>query len=311
MLKQFALFSLVLLLFSACATKRPVTWKERVVQSKVEPLNLVYDEYGDKSKETLLFLHGFGESRHTWRFLVPALSKKYHLIMLDLKGFGDSPKTKDHYYSVYDQAQVVSAFIKKKQLHHLTLVGRSFGGGVALVLTLMQKDQLIQPNVERLVLINSMAYKQQLPSMLRTLNQPLIGYLAIHLVSDDWMAEEGYRYAFYNDSLISKESVEYSSTALAQPLAKYAYLETVDQLIPDDIETMEQRYREIDLPSLILWGREDVSIRVFTARKLERDLKYSKLIVLPHVGHMPQEERPNRVVYEILKFMEETKQHFD
>jgi len=305
MLKNFLLMLSFLIFVTGCATKTPVTWQERIVEPKVKIVPLVYEEYGEDNQETLLFLHGFGESRHTWRFLVPELSKKYHLIMLDLKGFGDSPKEDDSFYSVYDQAKIVQSFIKHKRLSKLTLVGRSFGGGVSLVLALMQKDRLIKPVIERLILINAMAYKQELPSMLKTLNQPVIGFLAIHIMSNEWMAEEGYRYAFYNDDLIPKKSIEYTAESLALPLAKYAYLETVDQLIPDDIEKMQRRYREILLPSLIMWGKEDVSLRVSKAYRLHRDLKNSRLKVFPKVGHIPQEEVPSKVVTEIVKFMEE------
>ena len=140
--------------------------------------------------------------------------------------------------------------------------------------------------------------------MLRTLNQPIIGFLGIHLISNDWMAEEGYKLAFYDDSLISKESLKYTSEYLSHPLAKYAYLQTVDQLIPDDILEMQKRYKEITIPTLILWGKEDLSIRVGIAKKLKRDLRNSTLKVFPLVGHMAQEEIPQKVSDEIHKFME-------
>lgn len=304
MFKKNFLFIIILLFFSACATKIPVTWKERIVKSEAKSLPLVYDEYGAPQNKTLLFLHGFGESKETWRFLVPKLSQKYHLILLDLKGFGQSPKIEDHAYSVYDQAKAVASFIEEKKLNNLTIVGRSFGGGVALVLALMQKDKLIKERINRLILINSMAYKQNLPSMLETLNQPIIGYLGIHLISNNWMAEEAYEFAFYNNDLIPKESTSYAASILAMPLSKYVYLETVEQLIPEDIEKVEKRYKEITLPTLILWGKEDVSIRVYNAYKLHRDLINSQLKVFSKVGHIPNEEAPLRVVSEILKFME-------
>ncbi|CAA6821945.1 MAG: Hydrolase, alpha/beta fold family [uncultured Sulfurovum sp.] len=303
--KKFSyLFWLIFLLFTACSQKIPVTWQERIVKQKQNNLSLVYTEYGNPKNDTLLFLHGFAESKETWRFLIPKLSKKYHLVLLDLKGFGASPKPEDGAYSVYDQAHFVAKFMKEKSLKNVTLVGRSFGGGVALVLALMQRDRLIEKKISNLILINSMAYKQNLPSMLRTLNQPLIGYVAIHTIPNDWMAEEGYKYAFYNNALIPKKSLDYSSSNLSLDNAKYVYLQSVEQLIPDDIEKMQKRYKEIDLPTLILWGKEDVSIRVRTAYKLHRDLKNSKLKVFLKVGHMPNEEAPKKVIIEILKFME-------
>ena len=292
------------LLFIGCSQKIPITWAERILDSKIEPLSLYYDEYGDKSNKTIVFLHGFGENHHTWRFLVPALATKYHLVMLDLKGFGDSPKLKDKAYSVYDQALLVQKFIQKEKFKNITLVGRSFGGGVALIMALIQEDKLVDKNIEKLILIDSMSYNQKLPSMMETLNKPFIGYLGIHFLSNEKIAREGYRFAFYDDSLISEESVKSTAAYLTFPLAKYAYLETVHQLIPEDISSIEKRYAEITLPTLILWGKEDVSISVRKAYRLNRELKNSHLKVLPHVGHMPQEENSKIVSDEILKFME-------
>ena len=305
MLKNSIILIFLLLMFQACASKKPVTWQERILKQEAPKLELVYTQYGNPKNKTLLFLHGFGESKETWRFLVPILSQKYHLVLLDLKGFGVSPKPKDGAYSVYDHAAVVANFIEQKKLKDVTLIGRSFGGGVALVLALMQHDQLMAKRLSGLIVINSMSYKQNLPSMLETLNEPIIGYLGIHLISNDWMAREAYQFAFYNNDLIPKESVAYASSILSLPRAKYVYLETVEQLIPVDIELIEKRYREIDLPTLILWGREDVSIHVSKAYKLHRDIKDSKLKIFPKVGHMPNEEAPAKVVDEILKFMEE------
>ena len=304
-MKKILLSFLSLLFFAGCVEKVPVTWEERVIKKPAKHITLSYSEYGNRSHKTLLFLHGFGENRHTWRFLVKDLSKHYHLLFLDLKGFGDSPKPEDDYYSVYDQADEVNRFIEEQELEHLTVVGRSFGGGVALVLALIQEEELIAKKIDKLVLINSMAYRQNLPSMMERLNQPLIGYLGIHLLNNRWIAHEAYKFAFYNDRLISDESIDYAEKYLGLPLAKYAYLKTVNQLIPEDLEKMEKRYKKIRLPTLILWGKEDVSIPIRTAYRLHRDLKNSHLTFFPNVAHMAQEEKPCRVSQEILKFMEE------
>lgn len=293
----------LLFLFIACTPMQPVTWKSRIIEHPSAPLSLSYSEYGNPNHKTLLFLHGFGENRKTWRFLVPRLMHQYYLIMVDLKGFGDSPKSDDKAYSVYDQAALVHHFIKEKNLNNVTLVGRSFGGGVALVMALMQNDALVEKKLDSLVLINSMAYKQRLPSMMRTLNQPLIGYLGIHLYSSETIANEAYRYAFYNDTLIPKKSVIYAANYMKMPLAKYAYLQTVHQLVPEDVSEIEQRYKEIALSTLILWGREDVSINVKQGYRLHKDLARSELKILPFVGHMPQEEAPQSVSQEILRFV--------
>ena len=303
-MKKFLLI-LIPILFSACANKVPITWQKRIVENQVKVINLAYEEYGAEHNQTILFLHGFGESKKTWRFITPNLSQKYHLILLDLKGFGLSPKTDDDKYSVYDQALYVQKFIEQHHLKNLTIVGRSFGGGVALILALMQEKKLMNPTLKKMILINTMAYNQPLPSMLRDLKTPIIGYLGIHLLSNHYMALEAYKYAFWNNNKIPKPSVNYSANLMSLPMAKYAYLQTVNNLIPDDVQSIENEYPKITLPTLIIWGKDDVSIHVDKAYRLHRDLKKSQIIILPQVGHMPQEEAPKSVIEAIIKFMKQ------
>ena len=296
-------------LFISCANKKPITWNRRVIHSDIKPLRLAYDEYGKNHKTTLLFLHGFGESKYTWHFLIKPLSKYYHLITLDLKGFGDSPKTEDDDYSVYDQAKIVQEFIEDKKLKNLTVVGRSFGGGVALVLALMQEKKMLKIKIDKLILINTMCYKQNLPSMMRVLQEPIIGYLGIHLLSAETIAKEAYAYAFSNDKLIPEESVEKSAQLIDMPNAKYAYKQTVDYIVPDDIAKIEKEYKDIKIPTLIIWGKDDVSIPYKFGQRLHHDIPNSHFSLFEGIGHMPQEEAPQKVIDEIEKFMGKTLSH--
>ncbi len=293
---------LITIIFVGCTPKNPVTWDSRVANSHIKPLNLAYNEYGKEHNQTILFIHGFGESKYTWHFIVKPLANKYHIITIDLKGFGESPKTEDEDYSVYDQAKLVQEFMEKKGLKKLTIVGRSFGGGVALVLALMQERGVLKTKIDKLILIDTMSYKQNLPSMMWLLQKPIIGYLGIHLLSADTIAKEAYNYAFSNDSLIPKESIEQSAKMIDLPNAKYAYKQTVDYIVPDDIAKVQKKYRDIKIPTLIIWGRDDVSIPYRFGKRLHRDIENSKLIILDGVGHMPQEEAPKKVIEAIEEF---------
>ena len=84
----------------------------------------------------LLLIHGFGASTYTWRHIAPELARTHRVIAVDLKGFGQSDKPFDSRYSVFDQAELLAELIEEKDLHNLTLVGHSFGGGIALMLAL-------------------------------------------------------------------------------------------------------------------------------------------------------------------------------
>jgi len=300
---RLSLTIITITLISSCSIKIPNTWKDRINLRLQKPLSLSYSRVG--RGKTILFLHGFGESRYTWRYVARNLSKDYKLYSLDLKGFGKSPKTKDGLYSVYDQAIIVDEFIKKHKLKNITIVGHSLGGGVALVLALMSKKYNI--SIKRLILINTMAYPQELPSMLKMLNTPIIGRIGISLIPNKTNAIEAYRFAFSDDSKIPKDGVDECAKMMGLPNAKYAYIETVGQLIPDDIDSMIKMYKYIKIPTLIIWGEDDVSIDVYNAYRLHHILPNSKLKVLSNVGHIPQEEAPKKVIKEIRKFMIEVK----
>ena len=75
-------------------------------------------------------------------------------------------------------------------------------------------------------------------------------------------------------------------------------------MIPDDIDEVSQRYREIDIPSLIIWGYNDIIIRKDKAYRLHRDIKNSTLRFVPLCGHMPQEECPEETLGYIEEFLE-------
>jgi pimeloyl-ACP methyl ester carboxylesterase len=294
---------LLSIFFTGCISKEPITWKHRILNSKIKPLKLAYIEYGLNHKKTLILIHGFGESKYTWRFILKDLAKKYRVIAIDLKGFGESPKIKDKKYSVYDQAKILEKFIEEKNLKEVTLIGRSFGGGVALVLALMQEQKLLKFKIDKLILINTMCYRQNLPSMMRILKKPIIGYLGIHLINPKTIAKEAYKFAFSNDNLIPEDSIKESAKFLDLPLAKYAYKESVDDIIPDDIDYIENLYSKISIPTLIIWGRDDVSIPYKFGLRLHRAIKNSKLVIIPNVGHMPQEESPKKLLKIINRFL--------
>src|SRR5262249_15605929 len=94
------------------------------------PVKLFYEEEGKGPPIPLI--HGFRTSPYTWRHIAPVLALTHRVIAVDLKGFGQSDKPFDARYSVFDQAELLAQFIEDHDLRDLTIVGHSFGGGVAL-----------------------------------------------------------------------------------------------------------------------------------------------------------------------------------
>ena len=294
-MKHSFLFVL-LFLFVGCSTKIPNTWNERVEKAPISDIKLHVNTKGEGA--ALILMHGFGSSSYSFHYLVEPLSKKFRVYNLDLKGFGDSPKPKDYRYSVYDQAILVSKFIKDNSLKDVTLIGHSYGGGVALSLALID-----QSNIKKMVLIDPAAYKQYIPSLIRRIKTPIIGPAVFYLLPPSYEVKESYRYAFYDKQKIEQSTIDIMANNLKKDNAKQVYIYAIDDLIPEDIDEVSKRYGQIKIPTLLIWGEKDVVIRKSKGYKLQNDLQNAQLKIIKNCGHIPHEERPKEVLKYLLEFL--------
>jgi len=253
------------------------------------PVKLYYYEEG--KGPPLLLIHGFGASTYTWRHVAPELAKSYRVIAVDLKGFGQSDKPFDGRYSVYDQAELLAQLIEDKDLRDLTLVGHSFGGGVALLLAL-EADQRLDGRITRLVLLDSIAYPQNIPVFFRLLDVPLVSQLGVRMVPPSVQARVALQIAYFDDSKIDPEEVELYAAPLKTAAGKHAIIHSARQIVPEDIAELSERYKTIALPTLILWCDHDRIVPLEVGIKLRRTLPNSTLRLVEDCGHMPQEEQP-------------------
>jgi pimeloyl-ACP methyl ester carboxylesterase len=67
----------------------------------------------------------------------------------------------------------------------------------------------------------------------------------------------------------------------------------------------EPLLRRITAPTLLMWGDQDAMIPPSNAADYLRDLPNAKLVSLPHVGHLPQEEAPAATLPILQTFLSE------
>jgi pimeloyl-ACP methyl ester carboxylesterase len=303
--KICAAISLVLIWLGACVSiYKPTTSWQDFMGGNIAPesMELHYETYGQG--KPIIFLHGLGGTLYTWRHLVGPLAPHYRLILIDLKGAGESPKPFDDKYSMADQAELVYRFIRQNDMRSVTLVGHSFGGGVALMVALKLTHQ--DPSrLSQLILIDTISYPQKLPLVIRMLRMPILGWLGLHLVPDKTKVRNIMESLYYDGSKINREDVEAYSAPLASPGAKYAFQQTARQIIPDHIDEIIGMYPQIQVPTLIIWGREDKIIPLENGMRLHEAMKNSQLVVIDRCGHDPPDERPKKLVEVIGEFLTE------
>lgn len=262
---------------------------------------LYFETYG--AGDPVLCIHGLGACLYTWRHLIEPISKDHQLILIDLKGYGASPKPRDGRYSVHDQAKLVYQFIQDHDLKNLTLVGTSYGGAVSLMVALMLCEG-DRERLSKLILINSAGYNESLPWHFNLLKTPFVGWLSIHLMPCTASTRRVLRYVYYNPRLITKEQIAAYSKPVRSAGARQALLHTARQAIPKNIDELTLKYKDICVPTLIIWGEEDRVIPLKIGKMLAEAIPDSKLVVLPEIGHAPHEEAPEKTIRLILQFLQ-------
>ena len=81
--------------------------------------------------EVLLLIHGFPTASWDWWQMWEQLSARYRVVTLDMIGFGFSAKPPQYPYSIFDQADLVEAFLESKQISKVKILSHDYGDTVA------------------------------------------------------------------------------------------------------------------------------------------------------------------------------------
>jgi pimeloyl-ACP methyl ester carboxylesterase len=67
--------------------------------------------------------------------------------------------------------------------------------------------------------------------------------------------------------------------------------------------TLNRQLKDIQAPTLILWGEKDSFFPAITGHLVRREIPNSRLEFLRGLGHSPQNESPMRVMRLVRKFL--------
>ena len=243
------------------------------------------------SVETFLLIHGFGASVYTWRHWVPCLESRGRVLLVDMKGFGASAKPDDGLYCPTHQAQLIGKLLEREDPRHLTVMGHSLGGGVALLIALSMAEQ-DDRRLRRLVIVAGAAYAQRLPPFVTLARHPRLTAVALNLVGPERAIRYVLRSIVHDRATIEPGQVRTYAEALRTKEGIRAMLDAARQIVPKELNRLTAGYPTLDVPTLLLWGRQDRVVPVSIGQRLRHDLPDAQLEVLEECGHLPHEERP-------------------
>ncbi len=249
------------------------------MQVVVDSLLTHYEALG--TGQTVILLHGWGDSAAGLRALQAALAKKYTVVAVDLPGFGgtQAPATT---WGLDDYAQFVAHFMKKIGVSKaVAIVGHSNGGAVAIRGV---ANDMLRP--EKLVLLAAAGIRAH--GGLRKL-----GFKALAKsgkVASIWLP------AVQREQVRRKLYHSAGSDMLVVPELQAAFKKTVSQDLQADAA-------KINLPALLLYGEQDTAAPVWYGERYHELMSASTLEILPGAGHFAHLDRPAEVVKAIEEFV--------
>lgn len=237
---------------------------------------------------------------------MPILAESYTVIAPDLLGHGESAKPMGD-YSLGAYASGLRDLLGVLGVERATVVGQSFGGGVAMQLAYQHPECC-----ERLVLVASGGLGREVSWLLRAMSLPGSEYLMPLIFPalarnigdgiDQFLQARGLRF-----TRMAEMWQAYAS--LVDAANRVAFVRTLRAVIDpggQSVSAMDRLYLAARMPTLIIWGDRDSIIPVSHAHAAHAAIPGSRLAILEGSGHFPHAEQPLRFVEVLSDFLATT-----
>lgn len=265
-----------------------------------------YDfSYTDSGKgPALLFIHGLTGSQRNWAHLIDALNHDHRVLAPDLFGHGASAKPKGD-YSLTAHAATMRDLLDLLGIDRVTLVGHSFGGGIA-----MQFCYLFPERVERLVLVASGGLGPDVSPLLRAATVPGSEWV-LRVVASSWVrgcVEASGRILARTGWQASPETTEMwrGFTSLTDADTRRAFLATTRGVIDpggQSVSAHDFLPMATQIPTLVVWGTRDRVIPAWHASTAHQTIAGCRVELFIGAGHYPHLDEPDRFAGVLRTFM--------
>ncbi|MYN46692.1 alpha/beta fold hydrolase [Pseudoduganella sp. FT93W] len=248
--------------------------------------------------EVLVLVHGFGADKDNFTRIAPYLTPHYRVLLPDLPGFGEAGRDPLGHYSIADQVEHLRTFLERHAgpgpVH---LGGNSMGGFIVAQFAARYPER-----VASLWLLDAAGTAAAQDS------QALRGYrdsgalpLLVREEADfsQMLAYSRHRHFFLPYAV---------RTALARrAAADFGLHEKIMQQVAAS-PLLEQQYRTLGTPALIVWGERDRILHPAGAAALAALYAEHHSIMMADIGHLPMLEAPRRCAADYRAFRQQLAQ---
>lgn len=238
------------------------------MQFNYKGLNVHYDCIGQGKR--MVIIHGWGGSE-VWRSYMQAFAQKgFQVFLITLPGFGDS-ETPDDAVDSYFYADLIKKWMEDLEIDDPIIMGHSLGGKIATILNTKHEIG------SKLILIDTAGFRRfYLITWIKIVAAKIGKYLLnIFGVSTEELLKN-------KDFAQKIGSVDYAEAGSMR--------ETLKVVTNEDIRDL---FKEVKVPTMIVWGENDLDTPLVDAVEIHRNIKNSQLRVFENSGHFPFVEHPS------------------
>lgn len=254
---------------------------------------------GPKDAPVLMLLHGSNADIHTWQPWVDRLKADYRVIRFDQRGHGLTGPAPDGDYRVDAFVADVDAVADRLGLERFVLAGNSMGGGIAMAYAIEHPERLAG-----LVLVDAGGADIQRKgsgNLLFTLAAiPVVNTLMAQITPRS-LVERSFSQSVSNQAIVTPAVIDRYWELARYPGNREA---TLARFAHPRSPFTAQQVAAVEVPTLVMWGKEDSLIPYAAAGWYMDHLPNATLAAYDGIGHVPMEEAPDRSAADLRAFMQ-------
>jgi pimeloyl-ACP methyl ester carboxylesterase len=275
-------------------------WANKYAKGKFIDLggrNTYYIEKGEG--EAIILLHGFFYDSYLWDSNIEVLAEHFKVYALDLWGFGYSTREPlDYGYQLYSDQ--VLMFMDALNIKQASLAGQSMGGGTAIYFCLKHRQR-----VNKLILVDAAGVPHGLPLTGKFFNLPGVGEFFLGLNNNLIRRKNLADVFIHNKNLITDNYFENVTRFHKIKDTTECMLTILRKQFFHTLSNQLRQLSQLDVPILIIWGKEDKAIPWQKGEEMHKILKGSRFEILESAGHVPNYECAEEFNKLALDFLQE------
>lgn len=286
-------------------------WREYGEYYDYGDTEVFYIEENADAVDTLVLVHGFPTSSWDWAKVWDELTDEFHVIALDMVGFGFSDKSPDYPYSLFDQADLHEELLTELGVDKAHILAHDYGDTVVQEMLARRNEGKGDGSVdmESVFLLNGGIFYEAIELTLT--QELLLGPDGAEIARSITRAAFGDAFSdiFADETRPTEEELD----SFWQLITHKGGNEVMHEIIQYLDERDENRDRwvnalqETDVPLKFVVGPEDPVSGEKMAERYEEIIPNPDVERIDGVGHYPQWEAPDAVLDSFFGFVEEEK----